>query len=231
VFDVHALQRIRSVVVAAFLLTAVPLTAGAQPFAWSVPTGTETWSTGHVHTVLWSGGPATLVNVYLIHIPANVVAQIVVLSASNDGETVFRLSNALAAGTYQMYIEDTAQTTWTYGPQFQVRNSEPCVSTCTQGATGSPALVCGQTQAQAESLAIALVQSQINCGMAGNLDPNSIAIETTLLAVGAYPCPPGYTGAYAVEASAIWCCCQQPVVTTPMPWSRVKLLPYQDLGD
>lgn len=222
--DTRALLRLRPAVLAFLLLVAIPLTASAQPFSWSIPSGVETWSTDHVHTVLWSGGPAAPVNIYLVALPANVVVQAVTISASNDGEAVFRLSDTLVPGTYQLYIEDNIPTTWTYGPEFQIRASEPCISPCTQGATGSPALVCGQTQAQAESLAIALVQSQIACGMAGTVDLNSIQIETTLLAVGAFNCPSGYTGAYAVEASGIWCCCHEPLPVTPVSWSDVKLL-------
>ncbi len=223
-YDIAALHRIRPILATALLLAVIPAAAGAQPFAWSVPSGTETWSIGHVHTVLWSGGPASQVNLHLIAVPANVVAQTVVVNDVNDGERVFRLSASLAPGTYVMYIEDTAQTTWTYGPEFQIAASDSCVSPCTGGALGAPALVCGQTQAQAEALAIGLAQSQIGCGMAGNVDPNSIAIETTLLAVGAYPCPSGYSGAYAVEASALWCCCPEPVGTQSTPWSRVKMI-------
>lgn len=222
-FDTRDLPSIRLVVFAALLLVAIPPTASAQPFTWSIPSGTETWTTGHVHTILWSGGPAANVNIHLIEQPFNTIAQTVTLNASNDGEAVFRLA-LLAAGTYQMYIEDTAQTTWAYGPYFQVLASEPCVSPCTGGATGAPALVCGQTQAEAESLATALVQSYVACGMAGTIDPNSIQIETTLLAVGGYSCPSGYSGAYAVEASGTWCCCHQPVPVSPVSWSRVKLV-------
>jgi hypothetical protein len=230
VLDIRALHHVRPAVASGLLLVALPALAGAAPFAWSVPSGIETWSTGHVHTVLWSGGPASPVNIHLIQLPANVIAQTVVLGDVNDGERVFRLSASLAPGTYQMYIEDTAQTEWAYGPQFHVAVTEPCVAPCTGGALGAPALVCGQTQAEAEALAIALAQSQIGCGMAGSVDPNSIEIETTLLAVGAYPCPAGYGGAYAVEASAVWCCCLPPVGTQDTPWTGVKSL-YRDRRD
>lgn len=195
-----------------------------------MPSGIESWSTEHVHTVLWSGGPASPVNLYLIQQPINVVAQIAVLGDVNDGAAQFRLSATLAPGTYQMYIEDTAQTTWTYGPRFHIAVSTPCTVPCTGGALGAPVVVCGQTQAEAEALAIALAQSHVACGMAGDVDLNSIQIETTVLNVGAYPCPAGYSGAYAVEASAIWCCCPRPVRTQPAPWSRVKSL-YRELGD
>lgn len=228
--DIRALHRIRPVVATGLLLAVLPAAASAVPFTWSVPSGIETWSTEHVHTVLWSGGPASPVNVYLIQVPSNLTAQTVTLNDSNDGEAMFRLSASLAPGTYKLYIEDTAQTTSAYGPEFHVSVSEPCVSPCTGGALGAPAVVCGQTQAEAEALALALAQSQISCGMAGNVDPNSIQIETTLLSVGAFPCPAGYGGAYAVEASAIWCCCQEPVGLHPAPWSRVKAL-YRELGE
>ncbi len=228
--NIEALHRFRSALATLLLLVVVPGAASAAPFAWSVPSGVETWSTEHVHTVLWSGGPASPINIYLIQLPMNVVAQTVALNDTNDGERQFRLSATLAPGTYQLYIEDTAQTTWTYGFQFHIQVSDPCISPCTSGALGSPALVCGQTQAEAEALAIALAQSQIACGMAGDIDPNSIRIETTLLNVGGFACPSGYGGAYAVEASAIWCCCPRPVDVQPMPWSRVKSL-YRELGD
>jgi len=214
----------RLVCLAVLLLAMIPVSASAQPFSWSIPSGTETGSTEHVHTILWSGGPALPVNIHLIHQPSNTIAQTVVTGTFNDGEYVFRLSTSLAPGTYQMYIEDAVQSTWAYGPLFHIQVSEPCISPCKGGATGAPVLVCGQTQAEAESLAVVAVQPAIQCGMAGILDTNSIQIETTLLAVGAYPCPAGYSGAYAVEASAIWCCCQQPTPVVPVSWSRVKLL-------
>jgi hypothetical protein len=211
------------------LLALVPAAAGAGvPFTWSVPAGGETWTTGHVHTILWSGGPASPVNIYLIG-PGNVVAQVITTGAVNDGEYVFRLAAGLTPGTYQIYIEDNTPTEWTYGPSFTIQTSGSleCDSRCTSGGTGAPALVCGQTQAQAEALAIALVQSYVACGMAGNVDPGSVEIETTLLAVGAFNCPPGYSGAYAVEASGLWCCCPEPVSDQPQPWSHVKSL-YRD---
>lgn len=225
--NIRGLHRIRPVAAAALALVAIPAMAFAAPFGWSVPSGIETWGTGHVHTVLWTGGPAGNVNIYLILLPANVVAQTVTINHANDGAVQFRLSATLSPGTYQLYIEDTVPTTWTYGPEFHVRVTEPCVSPCVSGALGSPALVCGQTQAEAEALAIALAQSEIACGMAGDLDPNSIDIETTLLNVGGFACPSGYGGAYAVEASALWCCCPRPVGVQPAPWSRVKTL-YRD---
>jgi hypothetical protein len=180
-----------------------------------------------VHTILWSGGPAAPVNIYLIHQPTNTVAQVVTLNDVNDGQMVFRLSGTLVPGTYQLYIEDVGPTTWAYGPQFHVESIPGCVEPCVSFATGAPEVVCGQTQAEAEALAIALVQSHMTCGMSGTIDPNSIDIETTLLAVGAFPCPSGYSGAYAVEVSAQWCCCQRPVGAEVAPWSRVKSL-YSD---
>jgi hypothetical protein len=222
--DSFARHHARLVSMTMFVLAVLPGLALAQPFAWSIPSGVESWSTGHVHTILWTGGPASNVNIYLIQQPMNVVAQVVVTNDVNDGERQMRLAATLTPGTYQFYIEDTAQTTWTYGPQFHIATNPDCVPPCTGGALGAPALVCGQTQAQAEALATALAQSYIACGMAGDLDLGSVQIETTLLSVGAFPCPSGYSGAYAVEASAIWCCCPRPVNVQPSPWSLVKSL-------
>jgi len=229
VLDIRVLRRFRSIWFA-FSVLLLPAASHAVPFSWTIPSGTETWGTGHVHTILWSGGPAAQVNIYLIHQPSNTVAQTVTLNDVNDGEMFFRLSGTLVPGTYQLYIEDVGPTTWTYGPQFHIETVPSCVAPCVSFATGAPAIVCGQTQADAEALAIALVQSQLNCGMSGTIDPNSIDIETTLLAVGAFPCPSGYSGAYAVEASAQWCCCPRPVESEVAPWSQVKSL-YRDPRD
>lgn len=228
--DIRVPRCVRSVVAAALLVAALPLAANAAPFSWAIPSGVETWSTDHVHTILWSGGPAGSVNIYLINVSLNMSLQTVVLNSPNDGEAAFRLGNSLPPGTYLFYIEDTAVTTWTYGPQFEIQATPACVSPCTQGAFGAPLVVCGQTQAEAESLAIALAEMHIACGMAGTVDPATISIETTLLAVGGFNCPAGYTGAYAVEVSAVWCCCQQPVLTLPSSWSQVKAM-YRDLEE
>jgi hypothetical protein len=211
----------------ALFLATLPLAAQAQPFGWLLPMGGESWSTDHVHTVRWNGGPAMPVNLYLVNVPMNTVEQTIALGETNDGEYVFRINSTVPPGTYTIYIEDVVPQSWAYSPQFHIQPTPPCVSPCTQGAFGSPLLVCGQTQAEAESLAVALAQSHIQCGMAGNVVPGSVSIETTLVNVGPYNCPPGYGGAYAVEVSAVWCCCHEPTGIEGRTWSGIKAL-YRD---
>ncbi|HEX7880329.1 MAG TPA: hypothetical protein VF720_13020 [Candidatus Eisenbacteria bacterium] len=219
---------VRTILTAVTLAAVAPAIALAVPYTWAVPMGGETWGTGHVHTLLWSGGPANPTNIYLIHVPSNTVAQVVALNTVNDGEVQFRLNSGLAPGPYLFYIEDNIPTEWTYGPEIQIRETPACIAPCTQGSFGAPLTVCGQTQAEAESLAIALAQSHISCGMAGNVVPGSVSIETTLINVGGYPCPAPYGGAYAVEVSAVWCCCHEPTDVEGRTWSGIKVLLRDD---
>jgi hypothetical protein len=208
---------------AVLVLAAAPARSEAQPFTLTLPAGGETWTAGTSHTLYWTGGsPTWSVNMAFIDVTNAVVYQYFNLNGPNNGETVFTLPAGLPAGTYQFYIEEVNDSTWTYGPQFTIQEGPDCGSTCTAIGTAPPSVVCGQTQAEAESLATALATSNLVCQSGMILDQSSIMVDVTLLAIGAFPCPGGYSGAYAVEASAVACCCELPVPVELGTWGRIK---------
>jgi hypothetical protein len=211
---------------AAILLTAATSTvSSAQPFTLTLPAGGETWTAGTTHTLYWTGGnPTWNVNLVFIDVTNSVVYEYFNLNSANTGEAVYTLPASLPTGTYQFYIEEVNDSTWTYGPIFTIVAGPDCGSNCQVIGTAPPSLVCGQTQAEAESLATALARSNLVCNSGYILDQSSIVVDVTLLAVGSFNCPSGYSGAYAVEASAVACCCSLPVPTETGTWSRIKSL-------
>jgi hypothetical protein len=211
---------------AAVLLTAATSTRShAQPFALTLPAGGETWTAGTSHTLYWSGGnPTWNVNLALIDVTNNLTVQFFNMNGLNNGETVYTLPANLPSGTYSFYIEEVAFATWTYGPSFTIQAGPDCGSNCQVIGTAPPSLVCGATQAIAESLATALAKSNLVCTVGNVLDLSSVMVDVTLLSVGAFNCPVGYTGAYAVEASAVACCCALPVPTQQGTWGKIKSL-------
>src|SRR5205823_5622719 len=80
--------------------------ASAQPFTWLLPSGGETWTAGTTHTVEWSGGPASTVNVYIDRLSPFQVADVVGNGLPNTGFAYWTIPSGLTPGAYQVYVED-----------------------------------------------------------------------------------------------------------------------------
>ena len=107
---------------------AAPALAQA-PFVITSPPAGSILSPGQAVTVLWTGGdPSWSVDVYLIEVtpgfPFAVVAA-VAGSIPNSGMVNWTFPSSLPFGgpcghTYQFYVQEVTQITWTYGPHFTV---------------------------------------------------------------------------------------------------------------
>ena len=199
--------------------------AGAQAFNWLLPAGGEVWTAGTTHTVEWSGGPASNVNVILISLVPYQTIGAFAVNVPNNGAVSWNIPSNLAPGGYQVVVEDVAVTTWLYSQTFTVQAAPQCGVNCSLVSVAMPffnppAGACGSTAALAAANAQSWAQSNFACPNGYTLDPSSMVIDVTFLPVGT--CLVGYTGAYVAEASAVACCCADPTSTRRSTWGRIK---------
>jgi len=218
-------RHLRIALLCSALLAATVVPAAAQTFTWTLPAGGETWTAATTHTVEWSGGPASNCNVWLIQISPPQAIGIFAPNVPNNGATSWTIPANLATGSYQLYIEDTIQSTWTYGPIFTVNAAPACAPNCVLTSVAMPFFnppegVCGTTAAQASGFAQSWAQSHFACPSGYTLDQSSMVIDVTFLPVGV--CLAGYGGAFIAEASAVACCCAEPTQTKRSTWGRIK---------
>jgi hypothetical protein len=212
----------------ACLALLAPRAAGAQPFGWLLPAGGETWTAGTQHTVEWNGGnPSWSVLVNAIRLVPFQAADAIEASTPNDGFSFWAIPPGLAPGGYLLYVQDTAASTWAYGPAFNIQAGPQCAVGCQQVSVSMPYYeppvgVCGQTAADAEAAARAYSLQQLAdaCPNGYSIDPSSIVTDVTILPIGV--CMSGYSGAFVAEASSVACCCPSPVPASPSSWGKVK---------
>ncbi len=211
---------------ALILLAAAP-SAIAQPFNWLLPQGAETWTAGTTHTVEWSSGPAGNVNVYAISVTPYQVADVIAAGVPNTGFAQWTIPSSLSPGQYYLFVGDTGNTTYTYGSTFNVQAGPNCGAGCTLTTAnmpfyGYPGGVCDATIAGAQAAATAYLQALINNACASGYTPeqSSVIIDVTILPVGT--CFSGYSGQFVAEASAVFCCCANPVPTQQKTWGAIK---------
>jgi len=129
----HPARHLRShvaIALAAALLL-LPRIASAQPFAFQVPAGGETWTAGTTHTIEWTGGPIGVnSNVYLISIVPFQSQGPIVLNSPYLQPASWAISSGLPPGQYQLYIEDVGSTTYSYSNIFTVQARPTCASGC-----------------------------------------------------------------------------------------------------
>ena len=106
----------------------VPTFAQA-PFTVTSPPAGSVLSLGQPVTVLWTGGdPAWSVDVYLIELTPGLpfaVAALVAGNVPNSGTASWTFPSSHPLGgpcehTYQFYVQEVTQITWTYGPRITV---------------------------------------------------------------------------------------------------------------
>ena len=100
-----------------------------SPFQITSPPAGSVLSPGQPVTVLWTGGdPAWSVDASLIELTPGspfAVAAVVATNIPNQGFVAWEFPAALPFGgpcghTYQFYVQEVHQLTWTYGPTFTV---------------------------------------------------------------------------------------------------------------
>lgn len=206
------------------LLAAAP--AAAQPFNWLLPAGGETWTAGTTHTVEWSGGPASNVDLLLISLSPYQVWGPIAINVPNSGAYSWPIPANVPPGPYQVYVGDTGTpTVWAYSQSITIQAAPTCGANCVLTSVAMPffdppAGVCGQTQAEASGFATAWAQSNFACPNGYTLDQGSMVIDVTFLPVGV--CLAGYSGPFVAEASAVACCCADPAPVPRSTWGRVK---------
>jgi Ser-Thr-rich glycosyl-phosphatidyl-inositol-anchored membrane family protein len=228
----HLARHLRSHVVIALAaaLLALPRIASAQPFAFQIPAGGETWTAGTTHTIEWTGGPVGVnSNVYLISITPFASQGPIVLNSPYFQPASWAISSGLTPGQYQLYIEDVGSTTYNYSQIFTVQARPTCASGCAaisvapENFAGYPAVHCGSTAA----IAMANAQSWLNaqlaaaCGSGLTLDNSSVVADYTFLPTGS--CYAGEFGAYMVEVSAVACCCSAATPNRRDSWGKLKV--------
>jgi hypothetical protein len=210
----------------ATLLLLVP--ALAQAFNWLVPAGGETWTAGTTHTVEWAGTPGGNVNIQVIDFNTASVVGNVTLGAPNAFVASWSLPPSLPPGPYQLYIEDVPTSTWSYSAVFTVRAVPPCAVGCTYVTVvptyygAYPGTQCSTNANVANGLAQVWVADQLANLCTGVIDPTSVMADYTYLPSAV--CEVGQFGPYAVEASAIACCCAGATPAERRTWGRLKTI-------
>lgn len=210
------------------LATLLIVPALARAFTFQVPAGGETWTAGTTHTIEWTGTPGGNVNIQVIDFNTASVVGNVTLNAPNAFVASWNLPPTLPPGQYQLYIEDVPVTTWSYGPVFTVRAMPPCAVGCTV-VTVAPTYYGAYpgTQCSTDSgVALASAQSWLGAQLAtlctGVVDPSSVLADYTYLPSAA--CEVGQFGPYAVEATAVACCCAGATPAERRTWGRLKTI-------
>lgn len=203
------------------------LAPAAFAFTWLLPAGGETWTAGTTHKVEWSGGPAANVNVSVIRLVPFQVAGSIAANVPNAGYETWAIPPTLTPGSYQLYVEDTAVSEYTYGPTFTIQAAPQCGEDCTLVAYsvsnyGYPSGMCDTTPGGALTAAQNYVLSNLSSACPGGsaIDPSSIVVDATILPFGV--CFVGYSGQYIAEASAVACCCPQATPSEASTWGGVK---------
>lgn len=209
-----------------------PALAHAQFPSWQVPAGGETWTAGSSHTLMWSGGLATVTGIiaYDVNSPSFYP---VAAGFPNIGAVVWSLPANLPPGTYYLQIGFNLLNPATTNSQtFTVRAAPECLSACSLVSSGMttadpmsgqlPIAYCGTSPNQAGSFAEAavLAQLQAQCFPGYSLDLGSVVYDTTMLPGGL--CFFGYTGGYLAESFAFGCCCPDAVPTETTSWGALK---------
>jgi hypothetical protein len=221
--------RIRAAVVSALALgAALTLSAAgpaaAQNFFWLLPGGGEVWTAGTTHTIEWTGGPPGNANLRLIRLsPLQDTGIFAVIP--NTGVAQWTIPANLTPGSYQLKIEDTAVSTWSYGYQVDINAPPACAANCVLTTvampfSNPPAGVCGANGVELTALAQAWAQSHFACPNGYEVDPGSMTIDVTFMPVGV--CLAGYGGPFVAEAAAIACCCPSTTGAKTPTWGRLK---------
>lgn len=214
--------------VLALLALSLPRLSFAQPLAWLLPGGGETWTAGTTHSVEWTGGlPGWSVNVRVIRLVPFQTADLVALGTTNDGFASWTIPANFPPGAYQLYVEEASVSAWAYSSTFTVQAAPACTPGCQLVAVAMPSFeppagACGPTQAQAAANAQAYSEQQLAgaCPPGYALDSSTIVTDVTFLPIGT--CLPGYSGAFVAEASSVACCCPLALPADGTSWGRVK---------
>jgi hypothetical protein len=206
-------------------LTLASSPAAAQNFFWQLPGGGDVWTAGTTHTIEWTGGPAGTATLELIRLSPLSVAGTIATLVPNTGFAQWAIPANLTPGGYQIYIEDTARSTWSYSYEVDIDPAPACAASCVLTSyampfTTPPAGVCGANGLELDRLGQSWVQSHFACPPGYEVDPSSMTIDVTFLPIGV--CLSGYGGPFIAEAAAVACCCATSTGASRSTWGRVK---------
>jgi sugar lactone lactonase YvrE len=199
-------------------VTNVYSVAVADPFVLTAPAAGAVVQPGQTVTIQWTGGSATgTVNLSLIDVAAGAVASGIAAAIPNSGsfDWVFPASlpfSGPCGRTYSFYAENSARTTWAYGPQFTVLcdSSAPVITPQLVGLLGSNGWYRGDVSLNwliedPESA----ISSTVGC------EPASVVVDTASLT---FTCTATSDGGSRTESVTIKRDATRPTsIATPLP--------------
>ncbi|MDO9693331.1 MAG: hypothetical protein Q7W56_01220 [Candidatus Latescibacteria bacterium] len=202
----------------------------ARSSAWLVPAGGETWTAGTSHTLVWSGGTATVFGLGAYELPSNAFTPISP-AFPNTGYYTWTIPANLPPGTYKLGI-GFVEGDYIETAPFTIQAPPECLQSCHLATASTlpsspwsnqyPETLCASTPEQAVAFAQAFLTSKLEeqCLEGYSINPGSVVIDVTLLPVGY--CYVGYFGFYQAAASGFACCCQDPVAGESGSWGEIK---------
>ncbi len=214
------MSRLRVLAFCAVALFVTALPAAAAPFTFVHPSGGELMEGGCPYYIEWNGGPAGNVNLALIDLNTFTVAA-TLNNTPNDGLELWTLPDYLPTGPYEIYIEDTGVTTWTYGPNVTYEAPPACGPGCMRlSARGTTNFTCYADSAVADSVATVDAVNQLvaQCPQGYQVDFGTLRVDYRHWdPVFACPYPEHLT-----DCPATICCCPTVVPARPTTWGTLK---------